>query len=439
MITPVLILGLVLTGADEPRVDASNSSTAADRITLRDGSVVMGLVSSARTGARGSVEFLVRRDWAEKNVGDQLARWDQSTLKNVRRAAALRGKRLAEWRKERVASSGVGPDDRVVQWIDREMNRMANPEDLARSPLVSVRLPRNEVREMKQQPASVQRLLRLGWLSQLPSPETMPVDELKNALEARGFNPDAAAKRPPAPLDRLLPPASESEAVWQGRRAATEVAIDPGLRFIRVLDFVLPEPRPGEQPALNATSLTTAVSGLKRLLDPAAAQGQPDPLLEKLQSIAAQGRTGAVVTRLAFAPDMSAVTVELTLWVRTGGMRWVPYGSRFATVRPDDLPPEAGRDIAEDPQVKSVFQIAEMLGQGANLQEMKGRSVRFGAATQKALGLSRSAFNQDLDGMMLPVLEPAPNAAVHEAAKPAPEAAPKPVPRRRSVLGPPAR
>ncbi len=436
MIAHVLILVLILTGAEGPPGDAAKSSAAADHITLRDGSVILGLVTSATSGARGSVEFLVRRDWAGKNVEDHLALWDQSMLTGVRRAATQRAKRLSAWRKERMASPGVGPDDRIVQWIDRELNRLGNPEDLARSTLVSVRLPRSEVRKLTQRPVSVQRLFRLAWLSELPNPETMPVDELKNALEARGYNPDAAGKRPPAPLDRLLPPASESEAVWQGRRAATEVAIDPGLRFLRYQDFVLPEPQPGDPP-FNAMGLSTAVSGLKQLLDPAAAQGQPDPVLEKLQAIAARGRSGAVVTRLAIGP--ASVTVESTLWIRTGGVRWIPFGSRTATVRPEELRPEAGRDLAEDPQIKSAFRMVETLGLGAIPQEYKDQSLRVGAATQRALSMSRSAFDQDLNAMMLPVLEPAQEKSAKAAAQPAADPATIPASRRRSVLGPPDR
>ena len=70
MIGPAMVLGLFLVGADGPR--AAARETAADRITLRDGSVVMGLVTSATTGPRASVEFLVRRAWAEKNLKHHL-------------------------------------------------------------------------------------------------------------------------------------------------------------------------------------------------------------------------------------------------------------------------------------------------------------------------------------------------------------------------------
>ena len=111
------------------------------------------------------------------------------------------------------------------------------------------------------------------------------------------------------------------------------------------------------------------------------------------------------MTRLEIQPDMSGVTVESTLWVREG-QRWLVFGSRNATVRPDDLGREAGKNLAEDPQVKGAFQIVEMLGLGAVPAEVKERSLRIGAATEKALGMARSAFNQDLDHLALPVLEP---------------------------------
>ena len=47
-----------------------------------------------------------------------------------------------------------------------------------------------------------------------------------------------------------------------------------------------------------------------------------------------------------------------------------------------------------------------MLGLGSVPAELKDRSLRMGAATEKALGMARSAFNQDLDQLALPVLEP---------------------------------
>jgi hypothetical protein len=245
----------------------------------------------------------------------------------------------------------------------------------------------------------------------------MAVDDLKTSLEARGYAVDALASKQPAALDRLLPMAPEPEMHWLGRRAATELAVDPDLRFLRFGDTVFPDAGAGQP--LGAMGLTTAVSELKRLLDLDAGP-KTDPLADKLRSIGARGRTGAVVTLLQIPPDMSGVTVESTLWVRDG-QRWLIFGSRNATVRPDDLAQEAGKNLADDPQVKGAFQIAELLGLGAIPADVKDRSLRIGAATEKALGMARAAFNQDLDDLALPVLEPG-----GEARPPGPQPAPIP-------------
>jgi hypothetical protein len=437
MIGSVLILGLFLAGADGPRGAAD--ATAADRITLRDGSVVSGLVTSTTSSPRGSVEFLVRRDWAEKHVRDHLAHWERSSVAATRRAVEQRRQRLADWRRDR--ANRAGPDDRIVAWIDRELDRLANPNDAARALLVRVWLPRSEVRELDRRPAAVERLLRLAWLSGLPDPEAMSLDDLKGALEARGYAVDAAGRGQSASLDRLLPPSPEPELTWRARRAATEVAVDSGMRFLRFQDMVIPDAPPGQQP-LNNMARTTAVSELKRLLDPGQGPGRPDPLAEKLQSVADRGRIGAVVTRLVMAPDLSGVTVESTLWIREAAGRWVPFGSRRATVRPEDLKPEEGQGIAEDPQVQGAFRLVEGLGLGTVPAELKQRSLRIGAATQRAIDLARSAFNQDLDALALPVLEPAGNPAaraVPQADRKAVRPDPTPKRPRRSVLGPPDR
>ncbi len=397
MMVRSMVLGSLLLAA----AVAARADTAADEITLRDGSVVKGLVIAATTGPRGAVEFVVRRAWAAKTLGQHLKNWDRTTGATTRQAMKQRKLRLEAWRRERAPS--VGADDRIVHWIEHELTRLAAPGEPEPSILVKARLPRGDVRKMDRRPAPVERLLRLGWLCDLPEPESMTVDELKTSLEARGYAIDDTARKQPASLDRLLPMAPEAEMRWLGRRAATELAVDPNLRFVRFQDTVIPDPGAGQP--LGAMGLSTAISELKRLLDLDPGP-KTDPLTEKLRTVGARGRTGAVVTRLDIQPDMSDVTVESTLWVREG-QRWLLFGSRNATVRPDDLAPEAGKELAEDPQIKGAFQIAELLGLGAVPAEVKQRSLRIGAATSKALGMARSAFNQDLDDLALPVLEPA--------------------------------
>ena len=420
MIGTTLAFGLLLLGRDPGLVDAPAS--AADRITLRDGSVVLGVVNATTPGPRGSVEFLVRRDWAEKTLKSHAKQWDRSTAPMVRQAVQQRRKRLEAWRRDR--SPRVEANDRIVQWIDRELAKTAGGA-IPRSALMPVRLPRSEVRGLERRPAGTERLLRLAWVCNLPEPESMPLDELRGALEARGYALDAGGRSQPVALEGLLPQAPEPEPVWLARRAASELAIDPDLRFLRFQDTVLPDSGTGGLP--GGVGLSTAMSELKRLLD--LDQGEPkDPLLDKLKTVAEKGRAGAVVTRLQIAPDMSNVTVESALWIRNGD-RWAPFGSRTAIVRPEDLGADAGKGLEADPQIQSAFKVVEGLGLGAIPAELKERSLRIGAATEKALGMARSAFNEDLQTFALPI---------QEQPRGAPENAPKDDKRTKQETQPPS-
>ena len=150
--------------------------------------------------------------------------------------------------------------------------------------------------------------------------------------------------------------------------------------------------------------LSTAMSELKRLLD--LDQGeQADPLLEKLKAIAARGRAGAVVTRLQIAPDMSNVTVESTLWIRNGD-RWCPVrvASRHRPARRRRCRRRQGpRRRSPDSR---RFQGRRKPGARRDPGRAQDASLRIGAATEKALGMARSAFNEDLQALALAVQEP---------------------------------
>ncbi len=402
MIAMTLALGVLLLGAERELGDPPGS--AADRVVLRDGSVALGVVNATTPGPRGGVEFMVRRDWAEKAIGAQAKQWDRATAGIVRHAVEQRRKRLEAWRRDR--SRHVKADDRIVQWIERELKRTAGGAP-PKSYLIPVRLSRGEVRGLERRPPETERMLRLAWLCNLPDPETMPLAELRDALEGRGYALDAGGRAQPVALEGLLPPAPEPEAVWLARRAASELAVDPDMKFLRFQDTILPDSGSGGLP--GGVGLSTAMSELKRLLDPD--QGErTDPLLEKLKAIADRGRAGAVVTRLQIAPDMSDVTVESALWIRNGD-RWAQFGSRTATVRPEDVDAAAGKSLEADPQIQGAFKVVESLGLGAIPAELKTRSLRIGAATEKALGMARSAFNDDLQALALPIQEPGADAA----------------------------
>ncbi|WP_406695817.1 hypothetical protein V5E97_32935 [Singulisphaera sp. Ch08] len=382
-----VVLALMIGGDPPP-----TPGTAADEITLRDGKVLLGQV--VEPAPRGTLVVLVKRAWAEAEIPDWYARWKSVEAPSLRRARTQRLDRLVAWRRTRTPFANA--DDAILAWINREIAALGDPETNSESTLMSVKLNRGEVRSVVRRPKSSAKMLRQGWLSGFPRAESMPLDRLAESLEGRGFAAEEGLT--PVSVDRLLPLPVETEAQWTTRRAATEVSTDPGLKFVRTGSILLPEPEPGQP--LQMGGALSALSDLTKLLEDRAT----DPLVESLGKIAARGRIGALVTELEISPDFTMVRVNSTLWVRRAD-RWVPAGSRSAAVRPDELAANAGAPLADDPQVKGVFKLADSIGLGMVSDEMKKRSLSIGAATQQALGKVRSAMLDEMNHLILPVHE----------------------------------
>jgi len=370
----------------------------ADAITLKDGKTLLGQVYDP--SPRGGLIVIVRRAWAETHLPEWAAKWAKLERDANAGADTQRLERLTAWRRDRVATPGT--EDRITRWLDRVLARpagMAEP-----SVLMAARLTRGEVKTLQRRGTIAARTLRLGWTLGLNDVETMPLDELKDVLEGRGL---LATGTTPIALDTLLPLSLESESQWLLRRAATEVNNDDGLRFIRFGNSVMPEPAPGRQadPG-NAASLLN--STLQDLLG----GEQADPLPPRLNEVAAKGKVGAMVTRLELASDMASVTVESTLYVRNSQGAWTRGPSRSGTVRTDQAAtPGEVQEVADDPQVKSAFNLVDSLGFGLVSDDMKRKSLAIGATTKRALSLVRSALARDLGDLALPLNPPSTKAA----------------------------
>jgi hypothetical protein len=364
--------------------------SAADAVTLRDGTVVLGQIAEAPP--RGLFLMYVRRAWAEANLREQAKKWEAGTALELKRAYEARRDRLAAWKRERMKTDGK--EDPIGRWLDRELSRLEAPGDPPPATLLVVGLRRVEIKGVVRRPKASARMLRQGWLAGFRDVETMKLADLKEALAGRGFAADAGNAEPVV-IDRLLPILPENDEQWLSRRAATEVMNDTGLRFIQVQGLLLPEPLPGQ--ALTMDAAKGLLAGLAPLLEDKPA----DPLGAQLQEVAARGRVGAVVTQQEMSPAFDAVKITITLLVRNG-QHWSKAGSRTASVRTDALKPGDGNDLAQDPQVAAVFQVFESIGFGFP-PEVKQQSLNIGAATRKALGMARGAFSERLAAMALPL------------------------------------
>jgi hypothetical protein len=378
---------LVVSQARPAAAPAHVPDTAADVVTLRDGSVVLGQVAEAPP--RGLFLFYVRRAWAESNVPEQAKHWEAAAALELKRAYQARRERLAAWQKERVKENAPGQVDRIARWIDQELARQGEPPP---APLLVVGVRRAEIKNVVRRPKATARMLRQGWLSGFRDVEATKPADLKEALEGRGF---AVGGDAPVSIDRLLPILPETEDQWLARRAATEVSNDSGLRFIQIQNLLLPEPLPGQ--ALTMDAAKAMLAGLAPLLD----DKPVDPLATQLRAVADRGRVGAVVTQQEMSPGMDAVRITIALLVRNG-QRWSKAGSKTATVRTDALKPGDGNDLAQDPQIAAVFRVFESIGFGFP-PDVKQQSLNVGAATRKALGMARGAFGEQIAAMALPI------------------------------------
>jgi hypothetical protein len=378
-----MCLGLVL--AAKPAA----TETAADSVTLRDGSVVLGQI--VEPSPKGTVTMYVRRAWAEANIADLARRWSDAEKPEQVRARRLRRDRLARWKRDRVVEPGQ--NDPIGGWIDRELARLDEKDGKSEpSALMIVRLSRNEIKTIAPRRAkATARMLRQGWLSGFRNVETMTLDDLKSALEGRGF---AIGSDEPVAIDRLLPIAVEPEPLWLARRAATEATQDPGLRYIQFNNLLIAEPEPGQ--AVDMAAATATIGSVAKLLN-----GQSESIGDQLRPVAERGRVGAIVTEQKLSPGLDGVEVTMTLWVRNGN-RWVPFGSQTSRVRSAELKPDETDAIANNPQIQSIFQTLSTIGFGPDAPT-KRLTVNVGAATRKALGATRSAFNDSLATLVLPI------------------------------------
>src|SRR4051812_32769290 len=96
------------------------TSTAADAVTLRDGSVVLGQL--AESGPREPLLMYVPRARAEAHPPDRARRWESAEEPEVRRGARLRRERLEAWRRERVKEPSAAVPDRIGPWLDRQLD-----------------------------------------------------------------------------------------------------------------------------------------------------------------------------------------------------------------------------------------------------------------------------------------------------------------------------
>jgi hypothetical protein len=329
---------------------------------------------------------MVRRDWALAHVPNLARRWEEEERRDAPRAARERTRRLEEWLNERPQRQG----DLVRPWIEAEIQRLKGPIGPPRVWVVMV--DRREIKTVETRPADQKRMLRQAWLAGFDDAETMPLDRLRDRLEARGFAQSAVDR---ASVPSLLGLPIENEPQWRLRRALTEIKYDSGNKFLRYHRLIWSED------ALNAPMNGVGVVGLiDDLFDQDARE---DPLNSRLRHLSGQGRMAAVVTTLTIADDFSVVWVEISIWARFEKARWLSYKSYPVTIQTANVAADAAAPLAGDPRVQAAFRLVESLGLGGAPGDAQRASLQVGAATRQALGQAQAAMSQDIEQLALPI------------------------------------
>jgi hypothetical protein len=254
-----------------PKVGMEEKSVA-DRIVLRDGKELLGQIDVSSTDA--TLAVVARRELVRSALPDWIGKWEDAEKSSTAAAELERRERLAMWRQERPAERT--PEDRITAWLDRELSKPSGP--LTLSPLMAIRLNRDEVKAVERRSQAAAQTLRCAWLLGLTNPETANPAGLKDLIAGRGMSIDVDE---PIAVDGLLPPAAESLDRWLLRRATTEALYDDGVRFIAFGNTVLPEPVPG-QPVDHGAGMALVEGTIRDVLG----VGGANPLPTRFREIA---------------------------------------------------------------------------------------------------------------------------------------------------------
>ncbi|MFO0953265.1 MAG: hypothetical protein U0835_19335 [Isosphaeraceae bacterium] len=380
------------TPADSPTPPAPEG--VADQIVLRDGSYLLGQVE--RVGRQGELGILARRDWVARNLPERLKVWQRDEQARVLQAKLQRRERLFVWRD--VRARGAGNVGVIGSWISGELASIADTRP-PRTPLMEIILDRSEVRSMRRQDPETARLLRLGWLAEVDEVEAMPAADLRDALTLQGV----ALELDPGRVERLLPLRSESDARWRLRRAVTEAVAEPGLRFVRFRWFILPEsgPVPDIRPPETTSDLIDSLAA-REAFQSILAVRPADPVGLRLNQAAADGRVGAIVSRVEFTGNFDGAEAESSMWVRRDNGTWSVEFTHRATAQVNE-PPDPDGPVADAAPIRTALLVLESVAATPSAPGVSRRRQAAGAAAQRALGRARVALDDDLGSAILPV------------------------------------
>jgi len=261
----------------------------------------------------------------------------------------------------------------------------AEPTRTLETPFMWLELSARDYSSVKRASPESLRIAVWAWSEGLEQVSSRPCDELQRELQAEKID----TRQAPPDLSHLLAPRPQTENQWAARLAWVEHALVGGLEFQGSGDRFVRTDSGAAAPDL-ASLIQQAIGGnvdaLLDDLDPARRSLRKSnsadwtlisaPQAEMLQ------RSAYRVTRVRPDPNGQAATVELAFVVNLPRRGWTPVWRAQHTTAAAQVPADAQRQIADDPQVKLALSLLSALGAGGEAQVQQALSV--GAATAEA-------------------------------------------------------
>lgn len=380
-----------------------NRHTVTDRVLLRDGPVLRGLLISERP-----LRLLVRSEWLAEHSHQLLASELQPLLKknaNQSRDA------LRPFVQKELDTIPVAPPPAAAP-ADRNAARRALLQDLLErlapedpQPLPNwllLEFPRSRVQRLEQVPDERRNLCRLAMLNQIPQFEQLPWKTVQGQLEAI-----PAAQRITIFLGAPPGPPEEPQRVFERILAAVDIRSGAATRLIQSGQLFINEASPGDITQLFQLALQQQLRGtLNELLAeaPGSAIIPPAPGRQANENVPAEAvaiaqQQGSRTLVISFSQtDLisgSAIVSRRVFLQRDG--QWRLQFALQEQARLSDIPADRAQQLADTPQIQQVTQIVAALGIGDNQLQT---ALNMGAVVQQALSRLQARFDEQLQALL---------------------------------------
>ena len=390
---PLLIAGsLVLQFAATPKSAEAGQSTV-DVVSLKSGRSLRGGI--AWQEPNGTIVMAVSLEWYRESNAAKVAAVLTEAIELRRLAWTQTRCRIAEQIKLAADSS------RLAFFLKTELDRVDQLLAEPKPPdpdFLWVDVPQNSIARVTKASSEQHRLALFAWSERLAHVENRDVLSLKKELTNRGVN----LNLPPPELSDRLPARLQNEGEWAARFALVEYVMTTPFDFQGMGDALT---RTDAGQAINLAEVVPKVfqaqfgSFLRDFGNDGQSITKPpiddEWLTPAIRQTELAKKRGFRVTRLEVDAVSLRVTVESRFVAAIAPGRWRTVWRTTVVEDGAKLRPEAEARIENDPQLKSVNELAKTFGLVDT--SVIQRAIRFGAATMAAQQNADSLFSEFCD------------------------------------------